>query len=214
MAQHSGHIIQIFKSRQNILELLEEQGYNVDEYKGSSINEVNSMYQEKQMDMLVSKSSGKKTYIKYHLANLKGSGGSLRANNIYEYIEDLMNLESILTKNDDLIIIIKDEPNDSLIKILKNIWEQEGIFIIVFNIARLQFNILKHDLVPKHILLSETEIKQFKQKFHITDNKQIPDISRFSPVAQALGMRPSQICKILRPSRTAINSEFYRICSA
>ena len=89
MAQ-SGHIIQIFKSRQNILELLEEQGYNVDEYKGSSINEVNSMYQEKQMDMLVNKSSGKKTYIKYHLANLKGSGGSLRANNIYEAPRELI----------------------------------------------------------------------------------------------------------------------------
>ena len=213
MAQ-SGHIIQIFKSRQNILELLEEQGYNINEYKGASINEVNSMYQEKQMDMLLSKPSGKKAYIKYHLANLKGSGGSLRANNIYEYIEDLINLESILTKSDDLIIIIKDEPNDSLIKILKNIWEQEGIFITVFNMSRLQFNILKHDLVPKHRILNEAEVKEFKEKYHITDDNQIPDISRFSPVAQVLGMRPTQICKIIRPSRTAINSEFYRICSA
>ena len=212
MAQ-SGHIVQIFKSRTNILELLGEQGYNISEYEGASINEVNSMYQEKQMDMLLSKPSGKKAYIKYHLANLKGSGGSLRANNIYEYIEDLLNLESILTKSDDLIIIIKDEPNDSLIKILKNIWEQEGIFITVFNMSRLQFNILKHDLVPNHRLLSEAEVKEFKEKYHITDDKQIPDISRFSPVAQVLGMRPSQICKIIRPSRTAINSEFYRICS-
>jgi len=213
MAQ-SGHIIQIFKSRQNILELLEEQGYNINEYEGASINEVNSMYQEKQMDMLLNKPSGKKAYIKYHLANLKGSGGSLRANNIYEYIEDLINLESILTKSDDLIIIIKDEPNDSLIKILKNIWEQEGIFITVFNMSRLQFNILKHDLVPKHRILNEAEVKEFKEKYHITDDNQIPDISRFSPVAQVLGMRPTQICKIIRPSRTAINSEFYRICSA
>tara|TARA_Y100000389_G_scaffold201080_1_gene242953 strand:- start:9799 stop:10440 length:642 start_codon:yes stop_codon:yes gene_type:complete len=213
MAQ-SGHIVQIFKSRQNILELLGEQGYNINEYEGASINEVNSMYQEKQMDMLLSKPSGKKAYIKYHLANLKGSGGSLRANNIYEYIEDLLNLESILTKSDDLIIIIKDEPNDSLIKILKNIWEQEGVFITVFNMSRLQFNILKHDLVPNHRLLNEAEVKEFKEKYHITDDKQIPDISRFSPVAQVLGMRPTQICKITRPSRTAINSEFYRICSA
>ena len=66
MAQ-SGHIVQIFKSRQNILELLEEQGYNIKEYEGTSINEVNSMYQEKQMDMLLSKPSGKKAYIKYSI---------------------------------------------------------------------------------------------------------------------------------------------------
>ena len=207
MAQ-SGHIIQIFKSRQNVLALLEEQGYNTDEYNGASINEVHAMFTEKQMDMLVKTKLGKKAYIKYHLAK------SLRANNIYEYIEDLLNLESILTKDDDLIIIIKDEPNDSLIKVLKNIWEQEKIFITVFNIARLQFNILKHELVPKHIVLNNDEIKSFKEKYHITNNNQIPEISRFSPVALALGMRPSQICKIIRPSRTAINSDFYRICSA
>ena len=208
MAQ-SGHIIQVFKSRQNILALLEAQGYDIDEYKGASINEVHAMFTEKQMDMLVTTKAGKKkAYIKYHLAK------SLRANNIYEYIEDLLNLESILTKDDDLIIIIKDEPNDSLIKILKNIWEQDKIFITVFNIARLQFNILKHELVPKHIVLNDDEIKVFKEKYHITNDKQIPGISRFSPVAQALGMRPLQICKIIRPSRTAINSEFYRICSA
>ena len=91
---------------------------------------------------------------------------------------------------------------------------QEKIFITVFNIARLQFNILKHELVPKHIVLNNDEIKSFKEKYHITNNNQIPEISRFSPVALALGMRPSQICKIIRPSRTAINSDFYRICSA
>ena len=207
MAQ-SGHIVQIFKSRENILQLLKKQGYNIDNYSGVSINEVHSMFQEKQMDMLVESDEGKKAYIKYHLAK------RLTAPNIYEYIEDLFNLEAILKKSDDLIIIIKDEPNDSLIKILKNIWEREKVFITVFNIERLQFNILNHILVPEHIVLKDSEMESVKNKYHITDDKQIPDISRFSPVALALGIRPGQMCKIIRPSRTAINSNFYRICSA
>jgi len=206
MAQ-SGHIIQIFKSRENILEILKQQEYNTDNYSGMSINEVHSMFQEKQMDMLLETNTGKKAYIKYHLAK------RLTAPNIYEYIEDLFNLEGVLKKSDDLIIIIKDEPNDSLIKILKNIWERDKVFIIVFNIARLQFNILKHTLVPEHKVLKEDEARDIKIKYNITDDKQIPDISRFSPVSLALGMRPGQLCKIIRPSRTAINSEFYRICS-
>ena len=206
MAQ-SGHIIQIFKSRENILEILKQQEYNTDNYSGMSINEVHSMFQEKQMDMLLETNEGKKAYIKYHLAK------RLTAPNIYEYIEDLFNLEGVLKKSDDLIIIIKDEPNDSLIKILKNIWEREKVFIIVFNIARLQFNILKHTLVPEHKVLQEDEARDIKIKYNITDDKQIPDISRFSPVSLALGIRPGQLCKIIRPSRTAINSEFYRICS-
>ncbi len=191
-----------------MLDLLKKQGYNVENYSGTSINEVHSMFQEKQMDMLLETNEGKKAYVKYHLAK------RLTAPNIHEYIEDLFSLEGILQKSDDLIIIIKDEPNDSLIKILKNIWERENVFITVFNMARLQFNILNHTLVPTHQVLNDEEAKIVKNKYHITDDKQIPDISRFSPVSLALGIRPGQLCKIIRPSRTAINSEFYRICSA
>jgi DNA-directed RNA polymerase subunit H (RpoH/RPB5) len=52
-----------------------------------------------------------------------------------------------------------------------------------------------------------------KQKYFITNPQvQLPNISRFSPVAQAIGLRPDQICKIIRPSKTAINTVFYRIC--
>ena len=208
MAQ-SGHIIEVFKSRQNMLEILESRGYDISNYEGSSINEVHSMFQSKQMDMLLTLTDkSKKVYVKYHLAK------TLRHNNIYEYIDDLFNLDEILTKKDDLIIIIKDEPNDSLTKILSNIWEQDGIFITVFNIKRLQFNILKHKLVPPHTVLSSEQEMEVKKRYNIIENNQVPGISRFSPVAQAIGLRPGEMCKIIRPSRTAITTDFYRICSS
>ena len=41
---------------------------------------------------------------------------------------------------------------------------------------------------------------------------QFPEISRFDPVAQALGMRPTQLCEIKRPSPTAIVTNYYRYC--
>jgi len=41
----------------------------------------------------------------------------------------------------------------------------------------------------------------------------MPDISRFSPVSQVLGLRPGDMCRIDRPSKTAISAPFYRICS-
>ena len=147
MAQ-SGHIIQIFKSRNNILDIMETRGFDIKNYSGSSINEVHSMFQSDQMDMLLSDSTNKKAYIKYHLAK------TLRPNNINDYIDDLFNLDEILTKKDDLIIIVNDEPNESLMKTLNNIWQQDGIFVIVFNIKRLQFNILNHSLVPSHTVLT------------------------------------------------------------
>lgn len=202
------HMNEVFKSRNTILELLKEQGYDISNYEGSSLTEVNSMFTTKQMDMLLTKEDGKKCYVKYHLAK------ALRINNIYDYIEDLMNLEDVLSKSDDLIIIVNGEPNESLLKAMKNYWEQEGVFVVVFYIKRLQFNIMNHDLVPRHVVLTEEETEQFKKKFKITDNKQIPDISRFSPMSLAIGLRPGQICKIIRPSRTAIETPFYRICTS
>ena len=47
----------------------------------------------------------------------------------------------------------------------------------------------------------------------IINNEQFPDISRFDPVAQVIGIRPGQVCEILRPSKTAITAPYYRICN-
>ena len=96
---------------------------------------------------------------------------------------------------------------------MKQIWEEEGIFIVLFNIDRLQYNILEHDYVPKHVVIDEEEVNMIKDKYNIMDNNQLPKISRFDPVAMAIGIRPSEICKIIRPSKTAIETNYYRICS-
>ena len=186
---------------------LESQKYDVSQYKDFGINEVNTLIQTKQMDMLLKKPVGdKKVYVKYHLAK------SLRPVNLYEYIEDLFTIDEVLQKKDDLIVIMKDEPNDTIRKTLTDIWEKDGIFIIVLNIKRLQYNILKHQLVPEHIVLGQEEAAAIKHKYNIHDDSQIPDISRFSPVSQVIGLRPGELCRIYRPSKTAIKAEFYRIC--
>lgn len=207
----SGTISELYKSRKTLLQLLSDQDYDVTDYINFSVNEIHAMYTNNQLDMLLTSHEGeidmKKSYVKYHLAK------TLRRENINDYIDDLFNLEQILTKKDTLIIIMKHEPNDTLVKELKQIWEQEGIFIIIFSIDRLQFNILKHEYVPPHLLLSNDEVLTVKKQYNIMNNSQIPEISRFDPVAQAIGMRPGEICKIIRPSKTAITSFFYRICS-
>ena len=50
------------------------------------------------------------------------------------------------------------------------------------------------------------------EKFNITKDSEVPEISRFDPVAQAIGLRPGQLCKITRSSPTSITTEFYRFC--
>jgi len=209
----SSTISQIYKSRKIILELMKMQGYNVDEFAEFSINEINTMFQNKQLDLLLehheeNKDTKRKSkiYIRYYLAKKLGD------KNIQEMIDDLFNLEEILTKDDTLMIIIKDDMNETLTNLLKHIWETDGILIVIQSIKRLQFNILNHSLVPKHRILSSDEVRQVKLKYNITNDTEFPDISRFDPVAQIIGIRPGQICEIIRPSKTAITGLYYRIC--
>ena len=208
MAQ-SGYVVQITKSRNNVLDQLEKRGYDVDNYKGASIAQVHVMFQNSQLDMLVENpNTGRKAYVKYHL------GKSLRSNNIMDMIDDLYTLDTILTKQDDLIIIAKDQANDSMEKHLREVWEKMKYLITVVGLKQLQFNVLEHSLVPPHRVLTSEEATEIKKKYNIIDDSQLPDISRFSPVSLALGIRPGEICEILRPSKTAIIAPFYRICSA
>lgn len=211
MTNTNSHIISIYNARKNLLEILEERGFDVTPYSNFSINEIGIMLDTNQLDMLLEKSSTKKKiYVKFYVSKV------LKTQNIYDMVEDLFHIESILSKKDDFIIIAKDQPNDTLIQNVKDIWMSDNIYISLLNIKRLQFNILKHTLVPPHeIMTDEKEIEEFIKKYNIDKkklSKSLPDISRFSPVSLVLGIRPSQICKISRDSKTAINSNFYRIC--
>lgn len=207
-------ISEIFTSRQIILELMGKQGYNINGYANFSINEVNSMKQNNQLDMLLettdevvtNENPKKKIYIRYYLT------GRPAAKNIREMIDDLFILTETLQKEDTLFIVIKDEPNETLINEIKHIWEAEGIFIVIESIKRLQFNILKHVLVPPHRIMLESEVREIEKKYNITDRTLFPDISRFDPVARAIGLRPGNVCHIIRPSKTAIETNYYRIC--
>ena len=212
--QNSSSIISsLYTSRKTVLQLMKKQGYNTEDYENFSINDVNSMFQNKQLDMLLEKKEkdlgdkiNRKMYITYYLAK------TLRPQSVQEIIDDLFNLEEVLTKDDTLMIIVKEDMNDTLINLLKHIWEQDGIFIVIQNIKRLQYNILEHTLVPQHRVLNKDEHSNIKEKYNIMDDVQFPEISRFDPVAQVIGVRPGQVCEIIRPSKSAIQSMYYRVC--
>jgi len=219
---NSSTVSKIFKSRNIILQLMENRGYDIDDYTNRSINEIGQMLTNKQLDLLlehktervvIEEDDGSKTtrnkrcHIKYHLQ------GKVRINQIYEYLDDLYHIEDILTKEDDFIIIVKDKPNDTLIKLMNNIWLKDNIYFSIFNLHNYLYNILNHELVPPHRILSDKEIVDIKKTYNITKNSEFPEISRFDPVALAIGLRPDQICEIIRPSPTTINTKYYRLCN-
>jgi DNA-directed RNA polymerase subunit H (RpoH/RPB5) len=213
MSTISTRLISIYKSRGTLLEQLEEKGYDVSEYLRFNINEIDAMLANDQLDMLIKHSENKKkVYIKYYFTN-KQTTRQIRPSTLDEIIEDLYTIEEIMTKEDTLIVVIDDEPNDTILARMRYLYDHDGIFVIIHNIKRLQFNILKHELVPSMSVLSEKETLEFQKKYNLKDlTKDLPEISRFDPQALAVGVRPGQVCKIGRDSATALYYDYYRVC--
>jgi DNA-directed RNA polymerase subunit H (RpoH/RPB5) len=204
----SNRILKIYKSRNTIIKLLETQHYNVSDYGDFSINEIDAMYTNDQLDMLVKhEENDKKIYIKYYL-----NSKNIRKENLETLVEDLFQIENVLAKSDTLIVIINEEPNDTITERIKYLYDHDGIFIVLHNIERLQFNILDHSLVPFIRILNDNESEELKKKYNLKDYSQLPEISRFDPQALAISLRPGQVCSLDRKSSTAVSYTYYRVC--
>jgi len=208
MSASSNKILSVYNSRNTLVEILTEKGYKTDDYSNFSINEVDAMYKNTQLDMLLTHSkNSRKVYIKYYL-----KAKQIKKPDLDDIIEDLYFIENVLTKEDCLIIVTEDEPNDTIVAKINYLYEHDGIFIVIHNIKRLQYNILKHTLVPKAKILSNAEVETLKQRFNLMSVKQLPEVSRFDPQSLAICLRPGEVCKYDRKSATALNTEYYRVC--
>ena len=204
----------VYKSRRNLLDLMARQKYSVMDHIGCKFEEVNSMVNNDQLDMLLKKDevhheTGKQPqiYIRYHL-------GKINKVKIRQLTDDLFNLESMLDKRTDTVYIVtKEDINESLTNELIHIWNTDKIFVVLQSIKRLQFNILDSVYVPKHTVIEDDHLlADIMRKYNISEMNQFPEISRFDPVSQVIGIKPGQVCEIDRPSKTAIISKYYRLC--
>lgn len=199
-------ISNLYKSRKILLEQLQSRGFNTSEYMDFSISEIYILYKNDQLNMHLTDSKSSSVFVKYNITK------NLNNAVINEDIEFLYNAEKKLKPSDQLIYIIKGEPNDTMMNVLKEVYIQQSIFITIYNLERLLFNILEHTMVPKHNILSEAQKQEVMKEYNIKYDREFPEISRFDPVAIAIGLRPRQVCEILRTSKTTIYTKYYRIC--
>ena len=97
------------------------------------------------------------------------------------------------------------------------IMSKHGVFIQLFNVCKLMFNVTEHEIVPKHEALdpwqNKDEIDEIKQVYNMKNiAKNNPIIPLNDPVAKFIGLRRGQLCKITRTNNTSGTFVTYRYC--
>ena len=73
-----------------------------------------------------------------------------------------------------------------------------------------RIDILKHELVPIHEILTAAEKKELLERMSITE-KQLPKILDSDPVINKIEAKPGDVIKITRKSQTAGETVYYRL---
>ena len=207
----------LYQSRGVVLEMLDDRGYNVSNYKNYTLKEINLMHkntplkmsaENMPLDIFVKHSvNGSQLLVKYVYSS------KIRINNIITVMNEFK--KEMLNENDIVLFITKDKiANENILDAqLENLYKSEKVFVQVFWIDKLVINITDHELVPKHRILTEEEKEGLLDRLDISSLAQLQLILKTDPVAKFYGMKRGDVCEILRPSETSGIYINYRYCS-
>lgn len=73
-----------------------------------------------------------------------------------------------------------------------------------------KFDVMRHELVPRHRVLSDADSKRILEQYKIYP-EQLPKILTSDPVVKAIKARPGQVVEIKRNSPTAGEAIVFRL---
>ena len=201
----------LLNSRNTIVKMMDYRGYDISKIPKISIKEIEifeDIKNEKKkkvnpFDMVFEKGE-KKLEVKYLFSKITEK-------KLEEYITKFF--EEKNTSITSLIIIIKDKDMDNILQSKAyQLYQIYKYFTQIFSINNLQQNIVDHSFVPEHILLNDDEEKHILLNYNLDSKRKLPYITKYDPVAKYIGMKPGNVCKIIRASETAGEYISYRYC--
>ena len=211
----------IYLSRDVILDLLKRREYDTSAYEHYTQEDILSMLSiikkttqkntQTPLDM-VCKHKNIDKYI--HVCYFFGS--KLKIQTVENIIASMIK-HDIFKTDDDEVIFISDEKisNEALFdNQLDGLYKKRNskYFTQVFDLSKLIINIMKHELVPEHTIISEEEKNKLLLKFDIAHLSQLPIILKIDPVAKFIGMKRGDVCEIRKSSETGGECIVFRYC--
>ena len=190
----------LFKIRKTAIEMVEDRKYIVPDSEKINFEEFSAQFDAKNIDIFIPDENKSPIYIHFHNENK-----SLAKSDLKNLVESL--IEKYNNHEIKIIILLKEKGNGSIFKELN---KEEYKHVEIFMNKNMIFNITHHQMVPKHSLLSSEEEEEMLEKYNTTKNK-LPKILRSDPIVQYYGMKPDQICKIIRKSPEVGVSVYYRL---
>lgn len=119
--------------------------------------------------------------------------------------------DTIKIINEELNLHLKKINND---KIKNDLGYTQRHFgnVFIFNIKTLQYNILDHQIVPKHTIIRDDKDIQKILEISNCNLDQLPVISKNDPVSKLKLGTNGDIFKIIRKSKTCGEDIYYRVC--
>ncbi len=197
-------------SRKTIIEMLENRGYDMTHHKSFEPAYSNNG----SMDPIIVSNDKEVIEVHYELTSTRTNhkNVSKKVNQIVEKRKE-EDKKKALT----IIFLVSDSMTPSVKEAIRVLTIKFGIFIQVFPIRTLMYNITKHQNVPEHIRIPKSEYSKYVDdlldSLHIESLDKLPKILDTDPVAMFIGMRPGDLCKITRPSLSAGVHTVYRYCA-
>ena len=206
----------LYRSRQTLLRILADRGYNTKPFEKFGPEEIEAMVgagaEALRMDLErpaeATDSPITKCRVVYSLQKLKQ-----RLAGFLGQLNDDENPDHVDPKTTEVIVMLAAAEGEPVVDVFHaaayDQWVSRKLRISFFRIANLVLNPMDHILVPKHERLPKAEIP-----FPPAERVKLPFI-RFHEDMQArlLGLIPGDVVKITRPSPSSGEYIMYRICS-
>lgn len=199
-------IEKLFRARRNVLDMMNDRGYNISpELYISTKEELKRKYYAKTLDLMIPVSPKDKlqpVFIKWVIAI------KTKPNAVKEMIDTIQSQHAEDDMTPKIMLIFKTKPNTNILKILK---EKEYKGNEMFWLNNLVINITHHFLVPKHEKITEDEVKKLMVELYITNRLNLPLMLKTDPISRYLDLSSGDVVRITRFSPTSGQYYSYRV---